>query len=244
LCRALSEMYARPVLGDGLAFRGGTALHKLFFDPPGRYSEDLDLVQVTAGPIKPILLEVQLALDHWLDAPRLQQTKNGVKLFYGYESTAQPVRPMRVKIEINTREHFAHEGFHRVPFVVDSRWYTANVALTTYSLEELLATKLRALYQRKKGRDLYDLWLALDTMAPDAERVAVCFRAYLAHGGLSVSRAEYEANMAQKLDSSEFRIDVEPLLRDASAYDIDSAYALVHAHLIARLPGQPWKGSP
>jgi predicted nucleotidyltransferase component of viral defense system len=47
-------MFARPALRETLAFRGGTALHKLFFDAPGRYSEDLDLVQVAAGPIKPV----------------------------------------------------------------------------------------------------------------------------------------------------------------------------------------------
>ncbi len=70
LSRALSEIFARPALREMLAFRGGTALHKLFFDPPGRYSEDLDLVQVTAGPIKPVLLEVQEALDGWLGPPR------------------------------------------------------------------------------------------------------------------------------------------------------------------------------
>ena len=51
LSRALSEIFARPVLREMLAFRGGTALHKLFFDPPGRYSEDLDLVQVKPGPM-------------------------------------------------------------------------------------------------------------------------------------------------------------------------------------------------
>jgi predicted nucleotidyltransferase component of viral defense system len=49
LSRALCEIFARPELHEMLAFRGGKALHKLFFDPPGRYSEDLDLVQVTAG---------------------------------------------------------------------------------------------------------------------------------------------------------------------------------------------------
>jgi hypothetical protein len=44
LSRALTAIFARPSLRQALAFRGGTALHKLHFDPPGRYSEDLDLV--------------------------------------------------------------------------------------------------------------------------------------------------------------------------------------------------------
>lgn len=242
LSRALSEMFARPALREMLAFRGGTALHKLFFDPSGRYSEDLDLVQVEPGPIKPILREVQEALDGWLGAPRSQQAADSVKLLYGFETTSQPVRRMRVKIEINTREHFAVEGLHQVPFVVRNSWYAATTPVTTYALEELMATKLRALYQRRKGRDLYDLWLALETLSPDEERVIAGLRAYLEHGGLSVSRAVYEANMAQKLASADFRNDVMPLLRDESGYDVDEAYRLVHERLITRILGEPWKG--
>ncbi|MCE5254860.1 MAG: nucleotidyl transferase AbiEii/AbiGii toxin family protein [Actinomycetia bacterium] len=244
LSRALSEMFVRPALREMLAFRGGTALHRLFFDPPGWYSEDLDLVQVRAGPIKPVLLEVQEALDGWLGSPRSEQAADSVKLLYGFETTAQPVRRMRMKVEINTREHFAVEGFRHVSFAVRNPWYAATTPVTTYALEELMATKLRALYQRRKGRDLYDLWLALEMLAPDEERVVAGLRAYLKHGGLSVSRAQYEANMAQKLASVDFRHDVMPLLRDESGYDIDEAYRLVHERLIARIPGEPWEGLP
>ena len=51
LSRALVEIFSVPSVAKALALRGGTALHKLFFDPPGRYSEDLDFVQTDAGPI-------------------------------------------------------------------------------------------------------------------------------------------------------------------------------------------------
>lgn len=66
LSRALTAIFSRQSLQEALAFRGGTALHKLRFDPPGRYSEDLDLVQVEAGPIGPVLAELREALDPWL----------------------------------------------------------------------------------------------------------------------------------------------------------------------------------
>ena len=52
LSRALVEVFNIPLINQSLAFRGGTALHKLIFDPPGRYSEDIDLVQVRAGEIE------------------------------------------------------------------------------------------------------------------------------------------------------------------------------------------------
>ena len=35
---ALVEMFSDPVLATALAFRGGTALYKLYLTPPARYS--------------------------------------------------------------------------------------------------------------------------------------------------------------------------------------------------------------
>ena len=110
LSRAICELFARPTLGEALAFRGGTALHKLYVDPPGRYSEDLDLVQVAPGPIGTLLDEVRAALGPWLGESAWQPRADSVRLVYRFESTAFPVQSLQVKIEINTREHFAAEG--------------------------------------------------------------------------------------------------------------------------------------
>ncbi len=55
ICRCLVAIFGDDFLAGQLAFRGGTALHKLYFQPQARYSEDIDLVQLNAGPIKPIL---------------------------------------------------------------------------------------------------------------------------------------------------------------------------------------------
>lgn len=46
ICRALVSIYTDEFLASHLAFRGGTALHKLYLSPQPRYSEDIDLVQV------------------------------------------------------------------------------------------------------------------------------------------------------------------------------------------------------
>lgn len=50
ICRALVSIYTDEFLASHLAFRGGTALHKLYLSPQPRYSEDIDLVQVQAQP--------------------------------------------------------------------------------------------------------------------------------------------------------------------------------------------------
>ena len=164
------------------------------------------------------------------------------KLLYRFETTVLPVQRMRVKVEINTREHFSVDGLQHVPFAVASPWYSAKELITTFTLEELLATKMRALFQRRKGRDLYDLWLGLTMRDPDEAHIIECLGAYLARTETSISRAEFEANMVGKLASSNFRADVIPLLRDPAGYDVDVAASLVNDRLIARLPGGPWKG--
>lgn len=46
ICRALASIFNDEFLRENLAFRGGTALHKLYLSPQPRYSEDIDLVQI------------------------------------------------------------------------------------------------------------------------------------------------------------------------------------------------------
>ena len=58
ICRALVAIFSDNFLSTQLAFRGGTALHKLYLTPQSRYSEDIDLVQINSGPIKPILMRL------------------------------------------------------------------------------------------------------------------------------------------------------------------------------------------
>lgn len=241
LSRAVVELFSQPLVAETMAFRGGTALHKLFLNPPGRYSEDIDLVQVDASPIGAVLDAIRAVLDPWLGEPRRNLGQGRFSLVYRFETTFQPVRQMRLKVEINTREHFTVLGLHRCAFAVESAWFSRAVDVNTYQLEELLGTKLRALYQRKKGRDLYDLWLGLTTLSADASRVVQCFERYMEHGGTSVSQAEFEMNLAAKLESKQFREDLQPLLPSDTKYDVAAAEACVRAALVERLHGQPWK---
>ena len=55
ICRAFVSIFSDEFLVSQLAFRGGTALHKLYLSPQPRYSEDIDLVQINPDPIKPII---------------------------------------------------------------------------------------------------------------------------------------------------------------------------------------------
>jgi len=235
-------MFNNEAVAEQVVFRGGTALHKLFFEVPGRYSEDIDLVQRDAGPIGQLIDAIRETLDSWLGSPRRKRGKGRVTLSYRYETSFDPASSRRLKIEINTREHFSVLGIEKQSFSVDNPWFTGRAELQVYQLEELLGTKMRALYQRKKGRDLFDLWLALQSGGADCDRVVDCFQRYVEHEGATVSRAELEANLAAKLESAVFLEDIEPLIATGVDYDPVVAANMVRSQLIARLPGEPWQG--
>ena len=182
------EVFAVPDSGARLAFRGGTALFKLHLRPAARYSEDIDLVQMTPGPIGQTFDALRAVLDPWLGTPRRVAKEGRVNLVYRFESEDEPAKPMRLKIEINSREHFSEHEHGRHPFEVRSRWWSGRADVTTFTLDELLGTKMRELYQRKKGRDLFDLWWALQHGA-DPERIATCFARYMRESRRRVSRA-------------------------------------------------------
>jgi predicted nucleotidyltransferase component of viral defense system len=121
ISRALTEIFSCPVLNDALALRGGTALYKLHIKPPARYSEDIDLVQVRAEPAGPMMEALRNVLDPWLGAPRWKQGQGRVTFVYRFESEDTPPLSMRLKVEINSREHFPVHGLRALPFEVYSR---------------------------------------------------------------------------------------------------------------------------
>ena len=243
ICRALVEIFSLDAVARTLAFRGGTALHKLHLPPAARYSEDIDLVQMIAGPIGPVLDAMRGVLDPWLGEPKRVFKEGRVSLSYRMVSEGPPAVPMRLKIEVNSREHFTVFGLQGHLFTVESRWYADSARIQTFHRDELLGTKLRALYQRKKGRDLFDLWAAQADGKADSTRVVQCFLEYLNQSGLRVSRAEFEANLAAKLADPAFTQDVAPLLGPGVAWDSEDAARYVRQELLARLPGSPWKGA-
>jgi predicted nucleotidyltransferase component of viral defense system len=232
ISRALIDIFSNDLLHDAFAFRGGTALFKLHL-PAARYSEDIDLVQVKAEPAGPVMAALHEVLNPWLGKPACKQAN--ARITYRYRFQSEDGQPLRLKVEINTREHFAVEGFKDIPFEVNSRWYNGSCSILSYGLNELLGTKLRALYQRKKGRDLFDLAIALDDEAADPEKIVAAFCAYMEHGGHDVTRKQFQENLAAKLVDSNFHGDLGPLLASGYEWELDAMSDKVNDLLISRL---------
>ena len=241
ISRALVEIFSDPVLRKALAFRGGTALYKLYLTPPVRYSEDIDLVQVSAEPAGAVMEGLRRRLDPWLGEGRWKQTDSRVKFLYQWSFEDLPPVRLKLKIEINTREHFSVFGYRERPFSVDSRWYAQGTEVVTYDLDELLATKLRALYQRRKGRDLFDLATGLESDQSDPERIITAFQEYMNREPRPVTRAMFERNLADKLAHSQFLADMSALVRPGFQWQPEQAAEKVLTRLISLLPGNPWR---
>jgi len=235
ITRALLQLYKAPLIQKNLAFRGGTALNKLFFKPARRYSEDIDLVQTHSGPIGPILDAVREALDSWLGEPKRSFSDGCITLTYKTQSSEG--FPIRLKVEINSREHFSVFGLKDYPFAISSSWSQEVVTISSYRLEELLGTKMRALYQRRKGRDLFDLYMALTTINElQPQDIVHCFSEYMNFGGHKVTKALFIDNMDQKLKNRDFLGDMLPLLPKRQVpFDPELAYAHVREQLINHL---------
>ncbi|MDE2281170.1 MAG: nucleotidyl transferase AbiEii/AbiGii toxin family protein [Actinomycetales bacterium] len=233
LARLIVAIYSNVALADELVFRGGTCLHQLHLPRPLRYSEDLDFVRRSndgIGPVFDALREVaaQIGLD--VAATDIREIP---KMRLRAAASDEPATTLRVKIEINTYETSPARELRRLAFDVNNSWFAGAAQVLTFDPAELVATKLRALYQRKKGRDLFDLWLALTELALDPNVIVECFEPYRPPGYTSRLAT---ANLRAKAADQAFRTDLDLLVYPWPAgYDIDVAADLVITELLERL---------
>ena len=250
ISRALVEIFSDNRLRDALRFRGGTALNKLHFPEPLRYSEDIGLVRTSAGPIGPILDQLRVVLEPWLGRAQFEQSRVAPKFCFRVEAEDGSGVPIRLKTEINTREIEAFDAPTALPLEIVNPWFSGEAAIPTFSREEMLATKLRALLQRDKGRDLYDLAHALDVFEGlKVDRIVEMLGRYLGLSGQAISHAQAQERMFDKLANPRFLLDMRPLLPAAQVQawtqeSTEEAFRRVFADLVDRLPGDPWARTP
>ena len=223
ISRSMIALFSDEFLAEKLAFRGGTALHKLFSREAPRYSEDLDLIQKTGEPIKPICDQIRSVMG-WLDEKPAYKQKGDIFTFYFKFQPEGPIDAMRkIKVEINCREHTPYLGNKEIPYEISNSFFSGKANISTFELEELLASKVRALYQRKKGRDLFDLWYALQHPQVDPAKIFEALPHYLP----GVTQRMLLQNVEKKIQSKAFTQDILPLLRPSIAYNPTLAWEQV-----------------
>lgn len=235
ICRALVSIYSDSFLKEHLAFRGGTALHKLYLQPQPRYSEDIDLVQVNAEPIKETIDHLREALS-WLGKPVVKQKKHNNTLLFRVQPTDVGAGEIHLKVEINCKEHFSVFPMVREPFSVKNDWFSGECDVFTYALDELVGTKVRALYQRLKGRDLFDVYTALISGKLDFDRVMTAYDRYLRFvSSHAPTYKEFVMSMDEKIKNPEYLGDTTGLLRPGLSFDPQVAWEKVCDEIVSRL---------
>ncbi len=193
ICRALCDLFNDPFLAERIAFRGGTAINKILFARPLRYSEDVDLVQVRAEPIGPTIDAIRKALA-WLGRCNVARAKHSTHLQFKFEPETATGTTLNLKVEINTREHRSLYGLKKYPFELANSWFSGRTELLSFVPEELFGTKLRALLQRRKNRDLFDLSHGLKQLGLDPAGIIACFDHYLALSDDAITRGRRAAH--------------------------------------------------
>jgi len=239
ISRALVDLFNEPVVKSALVFRGGTALNKLYIQPPARYSEDIDFVQIKSEPIGEVLNAIRNSLNIWLGEPKRKLTERSAKLIYRYQSIDGT--PAKLKIEINTTEHLHVQPLRMQKYSVNSEWFQGATDIITYQLDELMGTKLRALYQRRKGRDLFDLWYVAKNSMINVDNVIENFSHYCGHNNEVITRAMFEQSMFLKKQHRDFQSDILPLLVTEIDWKFEDAIALVEKTYVENITGNPWK---
>ena len=235
ISRALIAIFSDDFLQENLAFRGGTALHKLFLNPAPRYSEDIDLVQIKEGAIGDILDRIDKVIVFFEEKRKVKQKKNNNTIVYRFTSEYEEI-PLKLKIEINCKEHFSVLDLKKFPFEVESEWFSGKADIKTYQLNELLATKLRALYQRKKGRDLFDLYYAYQNAELDYNEIIYCYNEYMNFVvEKPPTKKQFLLNLEEKQNDSDFSGDMEALIRLGLDYNQEEAFEWLKTELLEKM---------
>jgi predicted nucleotidyltransferase component of viral defense system len=229
-------MFSDDLIRKSLVFRGGTALHKLFIQPQTRYSEDIDLVQINREPINPVLKRIREKLSFLGTKRTVKQHIHNNTMVYRFESEIPPIVGMRLKIEINTREHLNVLGLQETPFDVKNGWFTGTCNVTCYQIEEMLGSKLKALYGRKKGRDLFDLYWAFTHLEIDRNKLLYCNKLYYENAEeKQPTQKQFLRNMEEKLTDNEFTEDIFSVLKPEVKYDSMVAWELIKKELVLKI---------
>ena len=179
LSKALMALSQSEQVQKSLLFKGGTALKKCYF-PEWRFSEDLDFTsRVILKPkkIKAIfqtttenatrLFGVPMRVIEYSQYPKTGDTLTSVQLKLGYDGPLRKASGQKnnIRVDIAFDEKIIMSFNSRLVH----RDYTDDIdaRLSVYSLEEIVAEKLRSILQRGKSRDYYDVWILLKRYKKD-----------------------------------------------------------------------------
>lgn len=169
----LAGIGTEPALRDGWVFKGGTCLKKCYLET-FRFSEDLDFSvlegsliaeDIVLGHLGRMLERIggESGIDFAVREPRLRVRPNGSlegRIYYrGPRNTPNPTS---IRLDLTVIEQVTRPSVMRPIQHLYSDQLPEPATVRCYSLEEVFAEKIRAMGERGRPRDLYDIVFLLD----------------------------------------------------------------------------------
>ena len=150
---------------------------------------------------------------------------------HSYSPSSEEAAIGHLKVEVNVNEQKSFYPLVKISIdVPDNNGRVRQTVVESYDVDEMLGTKMRALLQREHGRDLFDLWWAVErakthpTLRVNPVRVGAAFRFYMAQEGSPFSAADFERELARRMRSRKFLKDMDGYLPKGGTYDPNLAH--------------------
>ena len=222
LIQILEALYGDDLLSERLCIKGGTAINKLYLGETSRLSIDLDFnhlgrkddVLRERREVRERIIELLRRLDSYVIHSKHRYEQTTIKSRYDTITGTN----QNIKIEISHIERF--------PIIpkVERRIKTPDgqIDVITYTIEELTATKLRALLERSKGRDVYDLYF-ISRLNPDPDTTRKMFLYYFYRSRKVYNPKVHYRNLVKRYDNGAYTDDVSIFVKPSVTFDLGEA---------------------
>lgn len=158
-----------------LALKGGTGIRKVYFEQY-RFSDDLDFTLLETYEKETLFEAVEDAVSRAREESgiRFEEDTNIIRTVTGFRVTVKfrilsggTTSPIKIDLDLTTSEN--EEMLLPVQRKPIFHPYSDGLkaSVTSYSLEEIMAEKIRSLFQRIRPRDIYDIWQLADHVNPE-----------------------------------------------------------------------------
>jgi predicted nucleotidyltransferase component of viral defense system len=179
LSKALMALSQNKEFQESFTFKGGTALKKCYY-PQWRFSEDIDLTATIKMKPKDIKSIFQQSVEHEaelfgvpmriMEYSQYPKTGNDLvtaqlKLAYDGPLRKASGQKNNIRVDISLDENIYQNPIKKA--IIKNYNDDIDASILTYTLEEIIAEKLRSILQRGKSRDYYDIWILLKNYGQD-----------------------------------------------------------------------------